>query len=131
MMPDLSNDFVFVVDDNELYRKFIKTIIERNFKGKVIECTNPKEMFEEFKTNLPILIILDMEMPLMDGYTALKHIRADNSTRDIPVIACTALSSKDLVVRLAQLKISAFIQKNAEAKTIVEKIYQVIRTIKG
>lgn len=119
---DFSNHTVLIVDDNETFRYFLKSMIEKHLKAVVVERDNPEAAFEYLEENRPSLIILDMEMPVMDGFTALKRLRSEYETKDIPVIACSALGSKDLVVSLAKLKIETYIVKNTDPKTTLKKI---------
>jgi len=121
-MIDLSNHTFLLVDDNEMYRAFMKKLLEYYFKVNVVEADNPKKMFEWLKSNRPSLIILDMEMPYMDGLTALQNIRKINSLKDLPVIACTALSSVDLLAKLLAYGIADYIVKSSDSETIVKKI---------
>lgn len=57
---------------------------------KVLAATNGAEGIEIARANLPDLILMDMTMPVMDGWTATRLLRADPVTRDIPILAFTA-----------------------------------------
>lgn len=126
---DFSQYKVLLVDDEISYRTFLRTLIEKQFKAKVIEARNPKEAFDYLKTEIPSLIILDMQMPVMDGLTALTYIRSNSTTRFIPVIACTAMSKTDLVLKLAELGIADYIVKSSPANVFAEKILKVLKQI--
>ena len=126
---EFSDYTVLIVDDEPAYRKFIRTIIEKNFKAKVLEAKNPKECFEILKNTKPSLIIMDMQMPLMDGYTAIKYIRSIPEYQNLPIIACTALNKLELVIRLGELKISDYIVKTSPAGVFIEKIERTLNII--
>lgn len=128
-MYDFSQHTVLIIDDNELYRKFLNKVLSKAFSCVVFEVGDPKEASTWLKTNTPSLIILDMEMPVMDGYSYLKILRDNEKTQDIPVVVCTSLSSVDLVVRLVKLKIVDYIEKRSDAKVITEKLYKVLKQL--
>ncbi len=123
---DFSDHTVLVVDDEEPYRMFISKVVEKYLKAKTITASNPKDAFELLLDFKPVLIFLDMQMPLMDGQTALRYIRANEKTADIPVIICTALSNATLLFNLAKLGISDYIVKPSDPRTIIEKAHRAI-----
>lgn len=120
---------VMIIDDNKLFRKFINKVIEINFGCKIIEVEHPKEAFEYLKTGKPDLMLLDMEMPYMDGHTFLKLLRRSDFTKDIPVIPITAINSKELILNLSKYKIEDFIIKSAEPEVMIQKIKKVLSAL--
>ena len=94
MATDFSKYSVLIVDDNQPFRLVLRSLLEINFKVKVHESNHPKEAFEYLENNIPSLIVMDMEMPYMDGLTAVKQIRDTPSLKDIPVIICTLLEEQ-------------------------------------
>jgi len=68
---------VLIIDDDDLFRQYAKFILEKQLNVEVVAVKTPKEGFEFLEKNLPDLLILDMEMPVMDGYTFFRRIRAD------------------------------------------------------
>lgn len=113
---------VLVIDDGEAYRMMMKKVIELYFYANVFTAENPGEAFEMIPKISPDLIILDMQMPVMDGFTALKNIRSIEGTKDIPVVAFTALSTSTLVAELVKWKINDFIKKPTTTEIIVKKL---------
>ncbi len=95
-----------------------------------MEASNPKEAFELLKVRIPDLMFLDMQMPLMDGLTMLKHIRAVKETVNLPVIACTALSNLDLLAQLVKLNIADYIVKPININLLTEKLRKIFRDFK-
>ncbi len=117
---------VLIVDDEPAFRKFLKTIIEKELKIEAFEAKDPQEAFEFIDNITPDLIILDMEMPVMDGFTALIKLRGMPEKNNIPVIACTALSSSSLIRGLLKLNISDYIVKPSNSATILAKIKKAL-----
>lgn len=121
---------ILIVDDEVAYRKFIKKVVESYFLAEVSEAANPKEAFEILKNGIPDLMFLDMQMPLMDGLSMLKHIRAVKETASLPVIACTALANLDLLAQLVKLNIADYIVKPININLLTEKLRKIFRDYK-
>ena len=117
---------ILVGDDVELVRKYFRTIIEQALGFEFLEALNPLEAFEILENTKPDLIILDMEMPVMDGFSALVKIRNNEATKALPVIVCSALSSSSLFESLVKLNISDYIVKPSSAELIIEKIKKAL-----
>jgi CheY-like chemotaxis protein len=120
---------ILIIDDEEVYIKFLKKMIEKEFGAQVDIANNPKEAFEYFKRKIPDLVLLDMQMPMMDGLTALKLIRSAPATKDIPVIPCTAMSNKGLVIQLAEQNITDYIVKSGNVDIYRKKIVDALMSL--
>lgn len=129
MLKDYSKFTVMVVDDEPAHRKYLKHLIKKDFNANVIEASHPKEAFEMMKEGIPDLIMLDMQMPVMDGYTALKYIRSLPATAEVPVIGCSSVTDKELIIRLAKLKINDYVSKSSDSTVIVEKLKAIFAKI--
>lgn len=128
---DYSDISVLIVDDEDTYRRFIAAIVEKHFKIKPVICKNPKEAFDYMKeSKIPDLIILDMQMPIMDGLTTLKHLRSANKTKGIEVIINTALSTDSLLIELFKLGIADYIVKPSDTIVMSKKILNVLKKIR-
>ena len=80
---------ILVVEDNERNRKLVRTILE--FRGyEVIECEDGEACQALALERKPALVLMDIELPKMDGIEALGRLRADPATASIPVVAVTA-----------------------------------------
>jgi len=123
---DYSDRTIIVCDDEDAYRKFLNKVLAKFLKTKVVIASNPSEMFELLKTEIPDLIILDLQMPVMDGQTALKILRESPQTELIPVLICSALGFESVIINLAKLNISGFIIKPFDASTVLQKIHQIL-----
>jgi CheY-like chemotaxis protein len=117
---------VLIIDDDDLFRQYAKFILEKQLNVEVVAVKTPKEGSEFLEKNLPDLLILDMEMPVMDGYTFLRRIRADKRLEKLHVIPCTALASKDLFASLLRLGIDDYILKPVTDKVLVSKVSRVL-----
>ncbi len=85
----MANELILIVEDNEKNRKLVRDILQ--FKGyQTLETETAEEAIRIAQESRPALIIMDLQLTGMDGITALKHLRADPRTKEIPVIAVTA-----------------------------------------
>lgn len=80
-----------VVDDDESAREFVATIMQTE-GWTIIEGENGQEAVELAIENEPALIILDVNMPEMDGFEAFREIRKDFRTANTPIIMLTAIN---------------------------------------
>ena len=80
---------ILLVEDNEMNRDMLsRRLIKKGFD--VVMAVNGQEGVDMATSEKPDLILLDMSLPIMDGWTAAGHLKANPDTKDIPVIALTA-----------------------------------------
>lgn len=84
---------ILVADDNVANRKLCRALI-RYAGHEVIEADNGAEAIELARAHKPDLILMDIQMPVMDGISALKTLQSDEATKRIPVIALTSYAMK-------------------------------------
>jgi len=80
---------ILVVDDEKDICFFLKANLELTGKYKVVVETSPKNAFHAAATCKPALILLDIMMPVMDGFEVLKRLKANDATMNIPVAMLT------------------------------------------
>jgi CheY-like chemotaxis protein len=89
---DLNNRLrltVMVVDDNEDLREMLRFMVER-LGYEVVEAENGREAVEIANRRCPDLILMDLSMPVMDGFAATRLLRAIENMCDVPIIAISA-----------------------------------------
>ena len=85
----MAGELILIIEDNEKNRKLVRDVL--NVKGyKTIESETAEEGLKLAIEKSPGLILMDIQLPGMDGITALKHLRTDPETKRIPIIAITA-----------------------------------------
>jgi CheY-like chemotaxis protein len=85
----MTNELILIVEDNEKNRKLCRDVLE--VKGyKTIESETAEEGLELARSQAPALVLMDIQLPGMDGITAMKQLKADPNTAKIPIIAITA-----------------------------------------
>jgi CheY-like chemotaxis protein len=115
---------ILVVDDDQADRRLVSKILIKKFT--VIEASNGKEAFDLARSEKPDIILMDIMMPEMDGYTALAAIKRDLLTAEIPVIMLTDLKGK-LNIRLAEeWGASGYLTKSFKPQDLLDKVNQLI-----
>ena len=85
----MAGELILVVEDNEKNRKLVRDVL--TFKGySIVEADNGEEGVRLALERLPKLVLMDIQLPGIDGIEALRRIRANETTRAIPIIAVTA-----------------------------------------
>ncbi len=85
----MAGELILVVEDNERNRRLVRDVL--TFKGyTIIEAETGEDGVRLARERLPRLILMDIQLPGIDGVEALRRIRAEATTRAIPVIAVTA-----------------------------------------
>jgi two-component system, cell cycle response regulator DivK len=85
----MSTSQILIIEDNFDNMILIKMILERE-KFAVFSSKNGEEGLEQARRSSPDLIVLDLDLPVIDGWEVLKEIKADPNTQNIPVIIVTA-----------------------------------------
>ena len=85
----MAGELILVVEDNDKNRKLVRDVLTH--KGyEVLEAETGEDGVRLAKERRPRLILMDIQLPGIDGIEALRQIRADEGTRGIPIIAVTA-----------------------------------------
>ena len=85
----MPNELILIIEDNEKNRRLCRDVLQ--VKGyKTIESETAEEGVKLALEQSPDLILMDIQLPGMDGITAMKQLKADPKTRSVPIIAITA-----------------------------------------
>src|SRR5215471_8462552 len=85
----VANELILVVEDNEKNRKLVRDVL--TFKGyEIIEAETGEEGVRLAQERRPRLVLMDIRLPGIDGIEALRQLRAEEATREIPIMAMTA-----------------------------------------
>ena len=116
---------ILTVDDS----KTIRLIIAKAFKPfdcEVLEAANGVEGLAMAAKEKPNIIILDLTMPVMDGYEALTKLKSDPALKAIPVVMLTAESGRENVLRIAKQGVRDYLVKPFKEDLIVERVGRII-----
>jgi CheY-like chemotaxis protein len=80
---------ILLIEDNEMNRDMLsRRLVKRGYE--VVVAVDGQEGVEKARAEAPALVLMDMSLPVLDGWEATQALRADPATRSIPVIALTA-----------------------------------------
>ena len=117
---------VYIEDEQEMI-DLVKLILSRK-RFEVIGANGGREGLDAVRKNLPDVILLDLMMPDMDGWEVYQQLKADESTRDIPVIVITAKAQNiDKVLALHIAKVDDYIPKPFTPKDLLDSIDKVLQ----
>lgn len=105
-----NNQRILIVEDSAINREMSKTILDK-MSLTVYTAGNGKEALTLAKTQKFSLILLDIRMPLMDGYETAKKIRQIPNYQNIPIIALSADVTKETKTKIKQFNINDFLEK--------------------
>ena len=84
---------VLLIEDNELNRDMLKRRLER--KEFIVSCAEDGQSgIDMAKNEMPDIILLDLSLPVIDGWNVARQLKADSYTKNIPIIALTAHAMK-------------------------------------
>ncbi|MCL2539533.1 MAG: response regulator [Oscillospiraceae bacterium] len=111
---------IILVDDNPTNLTIGRTMLSTFYQ--VIPAPSAFAMFETLKKVVPDLILLDIDMPEMNGYEAIEGLKADERFKDIPVIFLTGLDSADSEVQGLDLGAVDYVTKPFSAPMLLKRI---------
>lgn len=120
---------VLICDDDSTTRFVMRRLLEQNFGCRVSECADGVEALQLLERGQYSFLLLDVEMPTMDGFDTLEEIRQAPKTAEMPVIILSCLRDESGVMRLIQLGVSDYILKPIRNDSAVAKIAQVVRML--
>lgn len=120
------NDFIFIVEDEDNIRELLRCTLEA-FSYHVRCFSEAETMLQAAAADKPDLVLLDIMLPGLDGVTALKALKADALTADIPVIMLTAKSSEPEKVISLDAGADDYITKPFGVLELSARIRAVIR----
>jgi two-component system chemotaxis response regulator CheY len=115
----------FLVDDEAYFRLFVGKVLGISSHCTVAEAQNGHEAIVYCQTNNPDLILLDINMPRMDGVQALAQIRALQP--NTPIVMLTSVSEEAVVEECVTLGASYFIRKDVRADQLKAELQEMLR----
>jgi two-component system cell cycle response regulator DivK len=116
---------ILIVEDNEKNRTLVKDVLE--YHGyEVIEAGNGKEGIKIAKENNPDLILMDIQMPVMSGYDAIKILKNNPETKDIKIIALTSFAMKGDKEKIMEEGFDDYIAKPIDIRRLPELVKKAL-----
>ena len=117
---------ILLVEDNIANRYLVKEVLKKYRGVGVDEASNGLEALDILEKKSYDLILLDLQMPKMDGYETLMHIKQNKKLKNIPVIAFTAMAFKKEIDKLKEMGFCDVILKPINMKSFLDKIKSVL-----
>lgn len=116
---------ILLVEDNEMNRDMLSRRLQRR-EFDVVIAVDGKEGIEKASNETPDLILMDMSLPEIDGWEANRRLKADDTTRHIPVIALTAHAMESDAAKAREAGCDDFDTKPVDLKRLLAKIQNLL-----
>ena len=117
---------VLVVDDDAVTRRVLKQILTGPMQASVVEAANGMGALDMINREQPDLVVLDLQMPGLDGIEALRTIRTWRHTRHLPVIVITSSADEAIVRSCLALKVTAYLTKPFDPAVVTARLQSVL-----
>jgi two-component system, cell cycle response regulator DivK len=126
----VANELVLIIEDNEKNRKLCRDVL--NVKGyQTIESETAEEGLTLVREKKPNLVLMDIQLPGIDGITALKQLRADPEMAHVPVIAITASAMTHNRATMLAEGFDGYQTKPITLKEFLGEVERVLATRRG
>jgi CheY-like chemotaxis protein len=121
----MAGELILIVEDNEKNRRLVRDVLQ--FKGyETIETETGEEGVELARSRQPALVLMDIQLPGMDGITALRLLRQDPATRGIRVMAVTASAMTQDRQTILAAGFDAYQSKPINVKGFLEAVQELL-----
>jgi len=116
---------ILIAEDSPTQAEQLRRLLEEH-GYRVTVAANGKKALAEAKKRKPTLIISDIVMPVMDGYTFCKKVKSDETLKDTPVVLLTGLSSQEDVIKGLECNADNFIRKPYDERYLLSRIKHIL-----
>lgn len=115
---------VLVVDDNPILLRTAKEMLDEQYQVSI--AVSAEQAYNSISRNKPDIILLDYEMPFMNGIEVLEQLRGNVNTSDIPVIFFTGSADREVVEKLVGLRPDGYLLKPPNKKKMLSVIERTL-----
>jgi CheY-like chemotaxis protein len=115
---------ILIVDDNDLNLELASQLLEDDYE--IDTATNGREALEKAASFWPDLVLMDLSMPVMDGWEATRRFRADPKHRGVKILALTAHAIQSEVERAMAAGCDGCVTKPIDDDLLLEKIRELL-----
>ena len=119
---------VLVADDDRMIRLIVRMLLEKD-GFKVLEAENGAIAMETARREHPDLMLVDLQMPDMDGFQVVEMIRGDSTLRTIPVLVLTSETSTAVETRVLEMGADDYVVKPFEPEVLISRVRAAFRRI--
>ncbi len=121
-IPGVAN--ILVIDDNVILLRTVKEMLDSNYNVSI--ATSGEQALKSIARKKPDVILLDYEMPEMNGEDVIRQLREDEATANIPVLFLTSSANREVVKKLIMLNPDGYMLKPPNKQTMIEHIEEVL-----
>lgn len=121
---------ILVVEDNDRNRRLIVDIL-KHYGYDVIEAINGGEAIKFAREQKPDLILMDMQMPIMNGFTAIKILKSNPETKDIKIISITSFAMVGDKERILETGADDYMAKPINTRQLPEVVKRILEEGRG
>ncbi|MDJ0913615.1 MAG: response regulator [Desulfobacterales bacterium] len=117
---------ILLVEDNELNVKLIRALMQLG-NIYMFEAGDAEKGIEVARQEMPDLILMDIQLPGMDGLTATRKIKVDDDLRHIPVVALSGFNDRKDIDKATEAGCDGYITKPIDVKTFLQDVQGFLR----
>lgn len=118
---------VLLVDDSRTIRNIQKNVLAQIGHTDVVEAGDGIEALQKLGENAIDLMLVDWNMPKMDGITLVREVRKTN--KQVPIIMCTTEAQKDRVIEAVKAGVNNYMVKPFDVESLTERINQTLAKV--
>ena len=122
MGADVKKPTVLIVDDDDMMLQMAEYILEKDTDVRILKASSGMQCIGTLQQEIVDLVLLDIQMPGMDGLRTMELIRKREDWKNIPVIFLTATSDKGTVIKASQLGVAGYIKKPFLPLDLVQRV---------
>jgi diguanylate cyclase (GGDEF)-like protein len=122
---DISGGKILIIDDDQAIRNMLTAILENDYE--ITSTDNSFDGLRRVREEAPDLVLLDINMPLFDGYELCRLLKADPATKEIPLIFITSLSSTDYETKGLEIGAADYIVKPINPSIVLARVKNQIQ----
>jgi DNA-binding response OmpR family regulator len=124
----LDNRVILVVDDEEDLRQLLSGMLRRvSERVRVIEAPDGKQALDRLRETPTDLVVLDLDMPIMNGYEVIEKMRSQRETKLIPILVLTAFTQQDAELEVIDAGANDFLGKPIPFNEFLLRVRALVR----
>ena len=121
---------VLIAEDNAVNRELLRELLEAR-GHTVTETSNGQEALDELRQAQPDILLLDINMPIMDGLSAMRKIREDMCLAHLPILAVTANAMLGEKEKLLSSGFDGYLSKPINGRALAEEMDRILKQARG
>jgi DNA-binding response OmpR family regulator len=117
---------ILLVEDEDPLRRVLRDLLEREGFA-VVEARDGVQALDEVDRHAPDIVVLDLNLPRLDGYGVLSHLRSRQQTATLPVLVLTANGDEDSEVRVFEYGANDYIAKPFRPRALSARLHSLLR----